>query len=379
MRILRPLFFASFFFSIHLALLTYINSSMLERFAGEKLISVFYTLASAGSIVLIFVAPSVIRIWGLIRFTFSILLISALLLLIIGTGKDPYIIVGAFAAYFSLNSLIVYIFDLFIEHFSSEQSTGKTRGLLLTLNSLGWVIAPFASGTVTELFGYGMSYIIAAFAVLISLGIILISQHHYADQKYKTYSFVDSYHAMRHSHPIRRIVTINFILQFFFSWMVLYLPLYMISIVGYDWKTLGALFSIMLLPFVLLQAPIGRFVDKFEERPFIVAGLSIMALCTILFASLGDAPFIIYALVLFGSRVGASTLEVAIDSYFFKRLDDKDVSMISIYRNMVPLAYIIGPMLGALLLVFGSFQMLFFVLSAVLFAGVIYTFHLYRP
>jgi predicted MFS family arabinose efflux permease len=80
--------------------------------------------------------------------------------------------------------------------------------------------------------------------------------------------------------------------------------------------------------------------------------------------------------VLFLTRVGASLVEVCNDSYFFKHVTDQDTTTISVYRNMMPVAYIIGPMLGALLLVFTSYASLFLILAMILFCATIYAFRL---
>jgi MFS family permease len=377
MKKLRPIFLASFFFSIHVAFLAYINSSMLGQFGSGAMVSVVYTIASALSLLLVFSAANIVRKLGVVRLSIVALIASAFLLLLLGSETTAaYIIVPIFMLYFSLNSLIFYLFDLFIEHYSREHATGNVRGIYLTLNNVGWVLSPVIVGYLTSRHGFGIAYIIAACAVLCCFVTILASQHKFKDKPYKKEKLGLVFVALRKNDILRRTITINFVLQFFFAWMVVYTPIYLSSVIGFEWKTIGMLFSIMLLPFVLFQYPAGKIADLVGERWLIIAGLLIIAVATLLFSYLGPASLISYALVLFLTRVGASLVEVCNDSYFFKHVTDQDTTTISVYRNMMPVAYIIGPMLGALLLVFTSYASLFLILAMILFCATIYAFRL---
>jgi MFS family permease len=376
MKSLRPIFIASFFFSIHLALLTYLNATMLGAYANSQMVSVIYTFGSVLSLVLIFLAPTIIKYVGLVHFSTAALVISAVLLCTLGMSHSA-LIIPVFIMYFSLNTLIVYSIDLFVEHYTKKQSTGRIRGLFLTLNNIGWVLSPVLSGYITSLYGQRIPYSIAAIMVLVTLGVIALSQRNFKDTSYTITPLGKTYAYIKTIPSIRRIITVNFILQFFFAWMVLYVPLHLIKI-GFSWSEIGILISIILIPFAILEVPIGKLIDRFEERPFIITGMSIMALSTLIFASIHSAPLIMFIITLFCTRVGASMLEISTDSYFFHRLTDKDTSIISVYRNMVPMAYIIAPMLGAILLLHIQYQTLFFILGGILIMGIFYTFRLYK-
>lgn len=376
MKKLRPIFLASFFFSIHLALLTYLNSSMLGQYTNGTLVSAIYTLASAFSLVCILYAPKIIARIGLLKFSMYALLMSIAMLSFLGTTTNLFFVLLTFLIYLGLNSLILYIFDLYIEHYSSNESTGNIRGTYLLFNNIGWVFAPIVSGYLTNQYGFSVMYTFASFIALVTLLILAASQRKFKDRPYANTSIVDAYHQMRASKPIRRIVSINFMLQFFYAWMVIYIPLYLHTVIDLSWTKIGLLFSIMLLPFALFEYPVGRILDRLGEKIFIICGLLIMSFSTILLPTLGNAPFIIYAGVLFATRVGAAILEVSCESYFFKRLDDRNISLISLYRNTIPIAYIIGPMLAAGILIFATYQTLFVILSILLFLAAIYSFRI---
>jgi MFS family permease len=376
MKQLRPVFLAAFFFSIHTALLAYINSSMLGVFGGSSFISIVYTLSSALSLILIFYAGHLIHRFGLVRLTVVSLIASTCSLIIMGSTAIGMVVIPLFCFYFSLNSVIFYCFDIFIEHYSKERNTGNTRGLYLTLNNAGWVLIPALVGVLSSTGSFSIIYLLAACVVLFSLLIIILSQQSFKDARYKPDKPGAIFAKLKASPAIRRIMSINFMLQFFFVIMVVYAPLYMIQVLGFEWRVLGILLSIMLLPFVLFQYPAGKVADRIGEKYIVITGMGIAGIATLLFAYLGQGSLVAYATVLFLTRVGASLVEVSTDSYFFKHVSDEDTAAVSLYRAMLPLAYVIAPMTAALILIKTSYTVLFFSLSIMLFLGTIYAFRL---
>ena len=189
MRHLKFIFLATFFFSIHMALLAYVNSSMLAKFATPNLISITYAVSSILSLVLLTLAPSIIRVFGNIKYVSISLLISAVLLFLIST-KSTAVIIPLFIVYFSLNSVILYGLDIFLEHYSTDKTTGNIRGLYLTLGNVGWIIAPFISGSLEFKYGFPIVYLLASLSVFITFIIIIFSQRGFVDRFYKRNSFI---------------------------------------------------------------------------------------------------------------------------------------------------------------------------------------------
>jgi hypothetical protein len=66
-------------------------------------------------------------------------------------------------------------------------------------------------------------------------------------------------------------------------------------------------------------------------------------------------------------------VEVLAETYFFKQITDRDEGIVSVYRMMYPLAYIIAPLLGWLLISNGSYATLFLTLGLILVIGALYT------
>lgn len=356
-----------------MALLAYVNSSMLSQFAGPKTVSAVYTLASIISIILVIGAPRILRAIGNRKTVVWTLVLSALLLLGLGisSGKSALLL---FVFYFSLNSVVLYGLDIFLEHYSKEQNTGNIRGLYLSLGNIGWVVAPTLSGLLETTYGFKAVYLIAALVVTVTLAIIWYTQRGFTDREYNKSHFDDGFKVLRSNKSIRTITVLNLTLHLFFVLMVIYSPLYLTTVVGFSWKTLGLLLSIMLLPFVLFPYPAGRIADKYiGEKELLVGGFLIAAAATLFFAQVTSTSFLFFAVVLFTTRVGASLVEAMCESYFFKQVTDEDSSVISIYRNMLPVAYTIGPLVGALLFSIGSYQLIFSIAAGMLVCAALFS------
>ena len=132
------------------------------------------------------------------------------------------------------------------------------------------------------------------------------------------------------------------------------------------------MFSLILIPFVLVEIPAGIMADKkWGEKELMSVGFVILIISLILFFTTKSASPLIWGAILFFSRIGAALIESMRESRFFKIIDVEDVSHINFLRTSYPLGYIIGPLLASLILSFYEIQYLFLFL-AVLF---LYTFY----
>lgn len=369
-----PLFAAGFFFSAHLGLLAYINSTMLAQIASERSVSIVFALGSCLSLGLLFIAPQLLKRIGSVRLALITGLVGTYLLYVIGTQPQHQRLLGIFVIYFALNTLLLYCLDLFVEHYSKKNLVGNTRGIYLTLTSLGWVSMPFLAGSIATLYSITTVYLVAAFSILMSVILILIGERDFRDSTYHGLHIHHFFQKLRSVPDIRRILTINFMLQFFFAWMVVYLPFYLQTVHRFSLAQIGIIVTVMLLPFILFEYPAGKFADTHTngEKKLIIWGLVLAGIFTIGLVLLPSSSVAVVALMLFCTRIGASIIEVTCDSYFFKRVTDSEAGLIGLYRMMLPLAYILGPLTGAVLLSFVSHQILFITLGILMLLGALY-------
>lgn len=374
---LRSIFFASFLFFAHLSVVMYINSTVLGQLLSATMVSVCYVLGAAGSIILFFVLPIIVRRVGLVKTAVSIFLLLALALFSLSHTTTALFVV-LFVLYTALTSTVWYCNDLFVAHYSHHRTAGHIRGGYLTLNNTAIAIMPVVAGFAVERHGLHSVYSIGAMLLLLAACIILYSQRKFSDKIYHSTTIPAAWEIVRHSPSLRRVTAINFLLQFFYVWMTIFAPLYLSLILHFSWEAIGIMFSCMLTAFILLQYPIGRLADHIGEKMLLIVGFSIATISTLAFAVLEKGPhsIVMYGLILFCTRVGICMVEVLSETYFFKQITDQDEGVISIYRMMTPIAYILGPLIGWYIIAKSSYSFLFICLSFVLLFGTIYTLRL---
>ncbi|MDB5188898.1 MAG: major facilitator superfamily transporter [Candidatus Nomurabacteria bacterium] len=376
MSALRPIFFTSFLFFAHLSIVMYINTTVLSAFIDAKYTSIVFVLGAAGSILLLFVLPHIVQGIGLVKTAASIFILLAITLAILGTTVIAATFIGVFILYLALTGTVWYCNDLFVAHYSQAATVGHTRGSYLTINNGAIALMPVIAGWVVERSGFHSVYIVAASLLSIAAACILYSQRSFVDRPYVSATIPAAWNAMRHSPSLRRVAAINFLLQFFYVWMTLFTPLYLSMVLHFSWGQIGLMFSIMLVAFVLLQYPVGRWADTIGEKKLLFVGFTIAMISTLAFALLHTHSFIIYTAVLFTTRVGICMVEVLAETYFFKQITDRDEGIVSVYRMMNPLAYIIGPLTGWYIITTTSYTTLFIILATLLCFGAIYSLRL---
>jgi predicted MFS family arabinose efflux permease len=169
----------------------------------------------------------------------------------------------------------------------------------------------------------------------------------------------------------------QFLLQFFFTWAVIYFPLYFSTIANLNWDDIGLIIAVGLLAFVIFEYPIGLMADRhWGEKEMMAVGFVILALCSSSFVYLTTATVTTFMIVMFLSRVGASLVEVTTESYFFKQVSSKNSNIISLFRLMRPLGNLLGALGGTLALVFFPLSFIFVLLGLLMVVGIFITLRL---
>jgi len=366
------MYILSFLFTLHIALSSYVNSTFLSGVISEKYVGLLYTLGSILTLVLLSKSVHILKSFGNRKLTLIFLMFNMLALVGLITSQNPYIITASFVTFISTNTLILFCIDIFIEHFSDQSKTGKTRGLYLTIINIAWMMSPLiAAFLITKEGGYKTVYLLAFIAVVIMTIGLILSVKTFQDKTYKKTPFLETFRYLKKNRHIFAIVAINFLLQFFFAWMVVYTPLYLHEHLGFGWEKIGIMFSVMLAPFVILGLPIGLLIDKyhFGKRKLLLAGFIIAIISTVSIAFITSMSVALWAFVLFMTRVGASTIETVGEIYFFLEITDEDANLLSIYRDMYPVAYIIAPVVATLVFFVLPFNYLFIILGIILAIG----------
>lgn len=368
-RDLNRVYVATLFFCLHYVLMLYFNSTFITSMVGEAWVGIVYAVGAIVTLIMLSHAPHTLRIHGNKHVMLSLIVLEATAITTFAFVPSVPLAVIAFIFHHGLATFIFMSFDVFIEHYAKRQDTGQARGIFLTIINVCYVISPFLSGLIITELGFSALYGISLI-MLIPFALAVASIRHFRDEHYEEHSIIDALQTIRHIPRIRGIVMINLILQIFYASMVVYMPIYLIEL-GYTAESIGVIFTVMLLPFVLFQYALGRLADKVTgEKEFLVMGLLIIAVTTTLVPLIGAATMTIWAILLFGTRIGASWTEIMGESYFYKQVRRQDADLLALWRGLNGFAYIIVPMFAFVALKFFSISAIFFMTATLAIVGI---------
>ncbi|MEK7136068.1 MAG: MFS transporter [Patescibacteria group bacterium] len=373
----RHTYIAVLFLTLNGSLVSYINSSFLSQLVGEKAIGWIYIVASLITIAGFWALPFVLRKNDLRQ----ILLITTMVMVtatgLLGLVAQPTaILIAIFCIFYIAGALARYVLDLYLENISVDKVTGGIWGLFLTIINVAWLASPLLAGFMLNgTANYQLVYLGATVIALPLFAIIIWGLTKQSIKNIPPVSPVSSFAILfkpqsDFDRDIKNIISIDLLLNFFYSLMVVYTPIYLYQHIGLSWDQIGLVFTVMLLPFVLLDYPLGLLADKkIGEKEILVGGLVIMGLATIALSFISGAGLAVWASLLFITRIGAASVEVAKEIYLFKRITPGDTSILSLSRMMVSFSYIIGPALATVFLAFFDFRFIFLALGIIVLLG----------
>ncbi len=365
------IYLLGFLFTLHATLPVYINSTFLSHFTTEAYVGILYVISSIITITVFIAIPKILRRFGNYRAMLGLLSIEFVAMLGLASVENKALISILFIGSFIATAVIGFNLDVFLERFSKDAVTGKIRGTLLSTSNIAWIIAPLIISFVLTDADYWKIFLAAALLLLPIFFLLHNNLKNFKDPEYKIISIRNIAGEIASDKNIRDIFVVGFLLQFFYSWMVIYTPIYLYTYVGFSWREIGIMFSIMLLPFVLTEAPLGKLADsRWGEKEVMSVGFIVMALSTGLIAFIQTKSFLLWTVLLFASRVGASMVEIMSETYFFKKVDSGKANVIGLFRTMRPFAYVISPILATLLFAFAlPIKYIFMVLAIIMFLG----------
>ncbi|PIR45603.1 MAG: hypothetical protein COV09_00530 [Candidatus Vogelbacteria bacterium CG10_big_fil_rev_8_21_14_0_10_50_13] len=371
-------YWANFWLTVHVAFAAYISSTYLATFVGEERVGLIYSFGSALTIIAFFLVLPIFRRFGNLRpariLAFTGFL-STILLAFASSAAEAAIF---FIIYYLVSLVLRLNLDIYLESFSENKETGGIRGVFLTFANIAWLISPALAGVVLGADRYYLIYLISAVAILPLIYFLAFRlKEREVKDGVKLATFAETIRKMfnppsdRYRY-LRRILTVDLILNFFYAMMVIYTPIYLHNHIGLPWTDIGVIFTIMLLPFLLLEYPLGRLADKYwGEKELLVAGLVVAGGATASIAFITVPTIWIWALVLFATRVGAASIEIMKETYLFKKIDDRGDTIVSLTRSTIPLSYIIAPATASLFLLYFPYQYIFLALAGVVLLGLI--------
>jgi MFS family permease len=388
------IFVAILILSFHFFFMYFINSTYVIAFVGEKMVSVIYAIGAVLNISLFLLIPRLLRNVGVMRMTMMFTFIEALSLILLAFPIHPSIAILAFLLHMTVASALIYCMDIILEQYSNVEEMGAMRGMFLTMWNIPPIVTPFIAGLVLgnastaalrltgdslihALYneGFWKIYIISAVFLIPFIVILRTNLMNFKDPEYTKMDVKQVFASFYHNKNIFDVFTDRLLLNLYFAWNVVYLPIYLHEYIGFSWSEIGIIISSMLLPFVLFQRAIGKIQDKkHQEKQLLISGFMILAIGTIVQPFVTSANIYAWMILLFVTHIGAAFVEVSSESYFFKHVSRTNSSYISLFRMTRTLPYIIMPPIIALCLTFLPFSYMFLVLGLIMLIGVRYAF-----
>lgn len=296
---------------------------------------------------------------------FLLLVLSSIILVIAVSlfGASPLSSI-LLALYMAIMGLMWASLDSVLESVSTDGEAGRIRGLFLVSMNMGIFMGPMTSTTLIDLYGFSGLFTFSAIilCLLLVFGLLVFhKKNHILRSKISLKKIIKK---LRKRPDILLIYWIALTLDGFFAILVVFTPLYLLEL-GMNWQEIGLILSLALIPFILLQYPVGRIADKrLGEKEMIITALALIIISVSFMPTIKSDSVLVWGIILIVGRIGAALLEVLRDSYFYKRIDGEDVGMINFFRTARPIGYIFASGVSALLLLFLPLNQVFWIVVA---------------
>ncbi|EKE19723.1 MAG: Permeases of the major facilitator superfamily [uncultured bacterium] len=366
----------SFLLGFSQSLLVYIESSYFKLSLGSENVGVFYFLSYVIALIGLLNMHKIIKKLGKATtfFLFFFLQIFAMAIL---TMVKPSIF-GIFLLMINIITayLMYVILDIIMESYSEDKKSGRIRGLHLMVISAGFMLGPILSTRILEQYDYSGLFFLSMVISMVIFVIGLIGLRGGNNHFNGNITIRDLVKKIFVNKNLMRIYWVSFVLEFFYAMMTVYTPLYLLDL-GMSWSQIGLIFTIMLIPFVIINYPVGLLADKkLGEKEMIIFALFVMAISTLSILFVKTNSVMVWGFVLFMTRVGAAMIETLRDSYFYKKIDGDDMDIISFFRTSRSVAYIAATAISAMILVVFPVKIVFVFLTGVILLALYPAFNL---
>lgn len=360
--------------SFHYSFVYFINSTYLNGILGEQAVGYLYMAGAIVNISVFLAIPYFLRKSGNFKMSLLLIAVECFALLGLAFAVNQTAVIVLFILHSAIGPILFYMMDIFLERYAKPEEMGSMRGVYLTMQNIPPVITPFIAGLILTKSNFWKIYLISA-AFLVPLTVIIISYfRNFKDQQYYVLEIKAAAKSFYNKKNIFDVFIDHFLLHLFYGVTVIYLPIYLVNHIGFDWGSVGIIFSLMLLPFVIFQIPIGNLEDKYhDEKYMLILGFCIMAATFSAIPFIKEANILLWASLLFVSRIGASLVEVSSESYFFKHIHSDNAGFIGFFRMTRSLPYLISPVLLSFSVIFFEFKYIFLITGLMMLVGIRYT------
>ena len=262
-HLLHVTYLATFFYALHFAITLYIESSYLSAFFSEKIVGLIYIIASVLSIWAVVKLPKVLLIYGNYKSSLVLIFLEVIALLGLITANSPYPAILFFVFHQILLAMLFVSINIFLESFSTNESTGRTRGTFLTIINTAILLGPLVASGFLEDSNFNIVFILSALFTFPMFVLIATNFKKYSDPIYNKLEFLGTIIEVIKHPDILKISVLRFSLEFFYSIMVIYTPIYLHVYLNIPFSAiLGIIMPVALSPFVIFPYILGNIADK---------------------------------------------------------------------------------------------------------------------
>ncbi|PIR85346.1 hypothetical protein COU15_01260 [Candidatus Kaiserbacteria bacterium CG10_big_fil_rev_8_21_14_0_10_45_20] len=373
-RAFTTLIVVNFVLNMYSVSVAYVSAPFLERFFSPETISMLFIIQSAAVLIGLLLIPTFISFIGVRALFIMLIPLLQLTVLFFGLAQDFISAAFFFIVQGIILYIIFYILDLYVEGSTQrETETGEVRAIFLTAGNIAGFFAPLIIALLVINEYYPPLFAFTTIILTPAFALALTAFRKLPTIAPKKNAFLQAIHTIRHCRPgVSYVLGANLLLKIFYSWIVIYAPLYLVSVAGISWQALGTMLALALFAYVILEIPLGFIADNYlGEKEIMVAGFLILGASTALLSFIPTAILLLWGIAFFTTRVGAAMVEISTEAHFFKKVTADDSALISVFRITTPLGFIIGPFVALLLLPITGLQFVFGFFGVILLVGAI--------
>ncbi len=366
------IFLMTLLYALHYGIPMYVTSSFLTSFFSQKGTSLLFAL---GSLVTFFVSLHItqyIKKYHTYGFTQGLLILEFIVTMGLAFTHNPLLLAFFFVIHFVCTALLYISINTLMESIGTRHEIGMMRGMFLTVLNAGIIISPFFAGAILERGNYGALYIVSSCMLLPFMFLLRRYMKDMPEPAYTKIEIGEAFKQALRNRDIRTALITMFLLECFYAVMVIYSPLFLITKGISLFVYLSILLPIALIPLIILPYELGILADtKTGEKELMILGLLIMSASTMFFAITDTTHLYVWVLILLFSRIGAATVETMVFSYYFKKIKQTDIALITLFGNMRTAAIIVVPTIGFILTPITTIytSLIFIVMSIALLLG----------
>lgn len=269
-------------------------------------------------------------------------------------------------------TLFLIVLAIFVRDFAKSREIALAEGRYYFFTNIGWLIGPVAGGLLAENLGKESAFIFSGVSYLATLILFLHQEFiaknpHIHDRKeqFTLKEFGKNLAFFIKDKKRIKSFFIGFGLYFWWAIYKIYIPITIINI-GFHQDAVGLVVSAGMVPLILLEMLVAKKAQKNGVKKLMTFGFFWLALIVATFVWIKIPIFLLVLMVLV--NIGAAFVEPLHETYFFQITEKKDEDRLyGIYNTGFPLANILAPLVGSLILSFTDINGLWIFAAGIFF------------